>query len=126
MANHLTPGELADQLQMERQEVIGKCVEMGVPIFHGRIDRTLFETSLRQPTARRDRGTLRAPRSATELDSPPMEGRGTHSKTLADLLPLAAELYGDAPGRPLQGRRRSGSTAASPRCWRSSGRWPSA
>jgi hypothetical protein len=47
MAHHLTPTELADQLQMERQEVIGKCVEMGVPIFHGRIDRTLFETSLR-------------------------------------------------------------------------------
>ena len=47
MANHLTPTELADQLKMQRQEVIGKCVEMGVPIFHGRIDRTLFETSLR-------------------------------------------------------------------------------
>ncbi|HYC82461.1 MAG TPA: long-chain fatty acid--CoA ligase [Solirubrobacterales bacterium] len=26
-----------------------------------------------------------------------MEGRGTHSKTLADLLPLAAEAYGEAP-----------------------------
>ncbi len=26
-----------------------------------------------------------------------MEGRGTHSKTLADLLPLAAKAYGDAP-----------------------------
>jgi hypothetical protein len=47
MAHHLTPAELADQLQMERQEVIGKCVQMGIPIFHGRIDRTLFETSLR-------------------------------------------------------------------------------
>lgn len=47
MANHLTPAELADQLHMKRQEVIGKCVEMGVPIFHGRIDRSLFETSLR-------------------------------------------------------------------------------
>lgn len=47
MAHHLTPSELADQLQMKRQEVIGKCVEMGVPIFHGRIDRTLFESSLR-------------------------------------------------------------------------------
>jgi hypothetical protein len=47
MAHHLTPAELADQMLMERQEVIGKCVEMGVPIFHGRIDRTLFETSLR-------------------------------------------------------------------------------
>ena len=41
------PAELADELHMKRQEVIGKCVEMGVPIFHGRIDKTLFETSLR-------------------------------------------------------------------------------
>jgi hypothetical protein len=48
VANHLTPAELADELQMERQEVIGKCVEMGVPIFHGRIDKSLFRTSLRQ------------------------------------------------------------------------------
>ena len=48
MANHLTPTELADELRMKRQEVIGKCMEMGVPIFHGRIDRSLFETSLRQ------------------------------------------------------------------------------
>jgi hypothetical protein len=56
MANHLTPSELADQLQMKRQEVIGKCVEMGVPIFHGRIDRTLFETSCAasRPGANRD------------------------------------------------------------------------
>jgi hypothetical protein len=51
MAHHLTPAQLADQMQMERQEVIGKCVEMGVPIYHGRIDRTLFETSLRSSTA---------------------------------------------------------------------------
>jgi hypothetical protein len=47
MTNHLTPGELADQLRMDQQEVIGRCVQMGVPIFHGRIDRALFETSLR-------------------------------------------------------------------------------
>ena len=45
MANHLTPTELADEVQMQRQEVIAKCVEMGVPIFHGRIDKTLFMTS---------------------------------------------------------------------------------
>jgi hypothetical protein len=51
MAHHLTPAQLADQMQMERQEVIGKCVEMGVPIYHGRIDRTLFETSLRTGAA---------------------------------------------------------------------------
>ena len=47
MANHLTPSELADELHMKRQEVIGKCVEMGVPIFNGRIDKSLFQTSLR-------------------------------------------------------------------------------
>ena len=51
MAHHLTPAELADQLHMERGEVIGKCVQMGVPIYHGRIDRTLFETSLRNLSA---------------------------------------------------------------------------
>jgi hypothetical protein len=51
MAHHLTPAQLAEQLQMERQEVIGKCVELGVPIYHGRIDRTLFETSLRTVSA---------------------------------------------------------------------------
>lgn len=47
MANHLTPSELAEELQMKRQEVIGKCVQLGVPIFHGRIDKSLFQSSLR-------------------------------------------------------------------------------
>lgn len=59
MANHLTPSELAEQLQMKRQEVIGKCVEMGVPIFHGRIDRSLFETSLRNISTRSRRREVR-------------------------------------------------------------------
>ena len=27
---------------MDRREVISKCMEMGVPIFQGRIDKTLF------------------------------------------------------------------------------------
>jgi hypothetical protein len=48
VANHLTPSELADELRMKQQDVIGKCVEMGIPIFHGRIDKSLFMTSLRQ------------------------------------------------------------------------------
>jgi hypothetical protein len=59
MANHLTPSELADQLRMDQQEVIGRCVEMGIPIFHGRIDRTLFETSLRSVTAAGKAANLR-------------------------------------------------------------------
>ena len=48
MAIHLTPTELADEMHMKRREVISKCVQMGVPIFNGRIDKTLFESSLKQ------------------------------------------------------------------------------
>ena len=33
---------------MERREVISKCMEMGVPIFQGRIDKTLFLASLKE------------------------------------------------------------------------------
>jgi hypothetical protein len=47
LAIHLTPTELADEMKMKRREVIFKCMEMGVPIFNGRIDKTLFTSSLR-------------------------------------------------------------------------------
>jgi uncharacterized protein (DUF58 family) len=47
VANHLTPTELAEELHMKRRDVISKCMEMGVPIFNGRIDKTLFLSSLR-------------------------------------------------------------------------------
>jgi uncharacterized protein (DUF58 family) len=53
VANHLTPSELAEELHMKRQEVIGKCMQMGIPIFHGRIDKSLFETSLRSMASQR-------------------------------------------------------------------------
>lgn len=46
MANHLTPTELAREVGMDRRDVIEKCMETGVPIFHGRIDKTLFVASL--------------------------------------------------------------------------------
>jgi hypothetical protein len=46
--NHLTPTELADEMNMKRREVISKCMEMNVPIFHGRIDKTLFVSNLRK------------------------------------------------------------------------------
>jgi hypothetical protein len=48
MANHLTPTELAREAGLERRDVIVKCVEMGVPIFNGRIDKTLFLSSMRE------------------------------------------------------------------------------
>jgi hypothetical protein len=47
MANHLTPTELARESGLERRDVIAKCMELGVPIFQGRIDKTLFMASLR-------------------------------------------------------------------------------
>ena len=48
MAIHLTPTELGREAGMHRREVITKCMELGVPIFQGRIDKTLFLTSLRE------------------------------------------------------------------------------
>lgn len=48
MPNHLTPTELAREAGLARREVISKCMELGVPIFQGRIDKSLFLTSIRQ------------------------------------------------------------------------------
>lgn len=48
MANHLTPTELARETGLDRRDVISKCMELGVPIFHGRIDKTLFMATLGQ------------------------------------------------------------------------------
>lgn len=47
MANHLTPTELAHEAGLDRDEVIRRCLEWGVPIFQGRIDKTLFLSNLR-------------------------------------------------------------------------------
>jgi hypothetical protein len=46
MANHLTPEELSEELKIDRQEVIRVCVEEGVPIYHGKIDKYLFQAQL--------------------------------------------------------------------------------
>ena len=46
MAIHLTPTELARETGLERRDVISKCMELGVPIFQGRIDKTLFLANL--------------------------------------------------------------------------------
>jgi len=54
MAIHLTPTELAREIGMQRREVITRCMELGVPIFQGRIDKTLFLASLRDSEQRRE------------------------------------------------------------------------
>jgi hypothetical protein len=46
VANHLTPEELSKELGIDRDEVIRLCIEEGVPIYQGKIDKSLFQAQL--------------------------------------------------------------------------------
>jgi hypothetical protein len=46
LANHLTPEELSKELGIERDEVIRVCIEESIPIYQGKIDKTLFQAHL--------------------------------------------------------------------------------
>lgn len=46
MPNHLTPEELSKELGLEQDEVIRVCLQEGVPIYQGKIDKTLFQAQL--------------------------------------------------------------------------------
>ncbi len=46
MPNHYTPEELSKELGIAREDVIRLCVEESIPIYHGKIDRSLFEAQL--------------------------------------------------------------------------------
>ena len=46
MPNHLTPDELSKEVGMDREQVIRLCVQEGVPIYQGKIDKTLFAAQL--------------------------------------------------------------------------------
>lgn len=46
MPNHFTPEELSKELGISREDVIRLCVEESIPIYHGKIDRSLFEAQL--------------------------------------------------------------------------------
>jgi hypothetical protein len=46
VANHLTPEELSQEVGIERDEVVRICVEEHVPIYQGKIDKTLFTAQL--------------------------------------------------------------------------------
>ncbi|MGE4426076.1 MAG: hypothetical protein AB7G37_06470 [Solirubrobacteraceae bacterium] len=50
MANHLTPEELADARGVDRTEIIAMCIQHGVPIYQGKIDRWLYEVAVRGQT----------------------------------------------------------------------------
>ena len=60
MAIHLTPTELGREAGMHRREVIAKCMELGVPIFQGLIDKTLFLHSLKESQQRQQQAAARA------------------------------------------------------------------
>jgi hypothetical protein len=46
MANHLTPEELSRELGIDREEIIRVCLQESVPIYQGKIDKTLFAAQL--------------------------------------------------------------------------------
>jgi hypothetical protein len=46
MANHLTPEELSKELGIDRDEIIKVCMQEHVPIYQGKIDKTLFQAQL--------------------------------------------------------------------------------
>lgn len=46
MPNHLTPEELSEALGMDRGDIVRICIEEAVPIYNGRVDKTLFIQSL--------------------------------------------------------------------------------
>lgn len=63
--NHYLPEELAEQAGMTRTEVIKLCHEMDVPIFHGRIDRTLFDEALSEYRTQHPEAARRAAESSS-------------------------------------------------------------
>jgi hypothetical protein len=46
VANHLTPEELSKELGIDRQEIIRLCITESIPIYQGKIDKTLFQAHL--------------------------------------------------------------------------------
>ena len=46
MPNHLTPEELSKELDMDRDAIVKLCIEEGVPIYQGKIDKYLFQAQL--------------------------------------------------------------------------------
>jgi hypothetical protein len=53
VANHLTPEELSKELGIQRDEVIRVCIEEAIPIYQGKIDKTLFAAHLEASAAAR-------------------------------------------------------------------------
>lgn len=61
MANHFTPEELSKDLGMETKDVIQFCLEEGIPIYKGKIDRSLLTVVMKA------KGMVIADREATPV-----------------------------------------------------------
>lgn len=46
MPNHLTPDEMAEAIGMRPDRLMRYCLENSIPIYRGRVDKTLVITSL--------------------------------------------------------------------------------
>ncbi len=46
MPNHLTPTAMADAIGMRTDRLMRYCLEQSIPIYKGRVDKTLVITSL--------------------------------------------------------------------------------
>ncbi len=47
MANHFTPEELAEEMGVETGQVIRLCLSEGIPIYKGKIDRSLLRAVMK-------------------------------------------------------------------------------
>ena len=54
MANHLTPEELSKELNIDRDEVIRVCLQESIPIYQGKIDKSLFQAQLQASGSARE------------------------------------------------------------------------
>lgn len=46
MGNHVTPAELAQELEMDELELLSFCSAESIPVLHGRVDRTLVQAQM--------------------------------------------------------------------------------
>lgn len=46
MPNHLTPDEMAEAIGMRTDRLMRYCLEQAIPIYRGRVDKTLVIASL--------------------------------------------------------------------------------
>ena len=54
VANHFTPEELSEELGIDRDEIVRVCIQESIPIYHGKIDKSLFLAQLQATGANRE------------------------------------------------------------------------